>query len=146
MQHRLQGERWTLMNKYEDNLDLCCSLSLPIPHMVPLKRRLKKKIFSDFQKKPLGHCVCCVPTCVHTCLCVCASDCLSLCSTIWMCALLCVHACGRYCVGVRCSFLTEPPVSCICESFVLFSISYSALQKSHLAGLLKSCCPWREEK
>lgn len=90
MQCCLQGERWTLMNKYEDNLHLCCTFSFPIPHMVLLKRRLKKKISSDFQKKPLGHCVClcacaglCVPSVrVWNCLCMCVSNCLSLCATI----------------------------------------------------------------
>lgn len=44
MQHCLQGERWTLMNKYEDNLHLCCtfflSLSLSaVPHLVLLKKK-----------------------------------------------------------------------------------------------------------
>lgn len=70
MQRCLQGQRWTLMNKYEDNLHLCCTFSLPIPHMVLLKRRIgKKKKTSDFQKKPLGYCISlCARACAGLCV------------------------------------------------------------------------------
>lgn len=135
------------------NMKITCTsaaLSLfPIPHMVLLKRgigervreRGKKNTVLDFQKEPLGiafvyvpvHVLVCV-FCVFVCACAHRTIALCVCVTIWMCAYTLVCVCwgwvvrGVHCVGVLSSFLTEPPVACIRESFVLLSISYSALQ------------------
>lgn len=89
MQLSQQGERWTLMNKYEDNLHLCCTFSLPIPHMVLLKRGMAEGEKSCiFKREPLGTafvymrvlglCLLCVCVCARwtITLCVSPSECV----------------------------------------------------------------------